>query len=314
VNHIFGPVPSRRLGLSLGIDVIPKKICTLDCVYCEVGRTTRSVVARKEYVPADAIMKELRETLSRESSIDSISFSGSGEPTLNSKLGEMIHGVKKMTGIPVAVITNGTLLSLPDVRRDLLEADAVLPSLNAASDPVFKQIDRPHHSLRIGRIIEGLQQFRRMYRGQIWLEVLLVEGINDRDEEICRLREAIGTIDPDKVQLNTVVRPPADAAAHPVGLRRMEEIRRMLGGRCEIIASFERAAAPVPAAPFDAGSVLGLIQRRPATLSEIAEVFCVETQAVLPLLDELENLGLAEQVAFDGLVYYLHRGKDRLSA
>src|SRR5512135_2583332 len=170
-SYIFGPVPSRRLGLSLGVDVIPKKVCTLDCVYCEVGATDKRALRRREYFPAEAIIAEVEGALASHANVDYISFSGSGEPTLNSKLGEIIRAVKAMTSIPVAVITNGTLFSLEDVRYDLIVADVVLPSLDAATQEVFEKIDRPHPQLRIETIIEGLREFRREYKGQLWLEI-----------------------------------------------------------------------------------------------------------------------------------------------
>jgi wyosine [tRNA(Phe)-imidazoG37] synthetase (radical SAM superfamily) len=306
-NHIFGPVPSRRLGMSLGVDVIPKKICSLDCVYCEVGETTQKVVARKEYVSCDRVVREIREAVQRNLHIDWITFSGSGEPTLNSSLGGILREVKSFARIPVAVITNGTLLTLEEVRRDLLEADAVLPSLDAASQEIFEQIDRPHPDLRIDSIIEGLVQFRREYRGQIWLEILFVKGINDRTGEVVRLKKAIELIQPDKVQLNTVIRPPAVSGTRPVGLERMMEIRDLLGDRCEIIARFNSCEQAVAVEGRDA--ILALLRRRPMTLLGMIASFGLDASQLGVRLRELELKGLVERVSFDGVEHYRHKGR-----
>ena len=232
MKYIFGPVPSRRLGFSLGVDIIPSKTCTLDCIYCQVGRTMCKAIERKEYVAPDEILDELKEVLKSGIRIDYITLSGNGEPTLNSKLGEIIKGIKGISSLPVAVITNGTLLTDRNVREELLSADLVMPSLDAATQKTFQKIDRPHPSLKIENIIEGMVEFRKIYpirspakdtmagspniksgltsngaSGQIWLEIMLVEGINDNQDELNALKTAVEKIEPDKVQLNTPVRP-----------------------------------------------------------------------------------------------------------
>ena len=170
LKYIFGPVPSRRLGRSLGIDLIPYKTCTFDCIYCDLGRTTHKTTSRQSYVVSEEIQKELELSLSvLDKKPDYITLSGSGEPTLNTNIGEIIRKIKEITSTPVAVLTNGSLLSMDEVREDLSEADAVLPSLDAITPALFEYINRPHASLRIEEIISGLIQFRNQYRGQIWL-------------------------------------------------------------------------------------------------------------------------------------------------
>ena len=191
MKYIYGPVPSRRLGFSLGVDIIPYKVCTLDCIYCQLGKTAHQVVRRQTYFRADDVLEELGDFLSKNPHIDFITFSGSGEPTLNSELGVMIKKLKSMSSIPVAVLTNGTLLSMEDAREDLMGADVVLPSLDAASQHVFKRINRPHESLEIAKIINGLKNFRNMYKGQIWLEIMLVRGVNDNRDELLRIKESL---------------------------------------------------------------------------------------------------------------------------
>jgi wyosine [tRNA(Phe)-imidazoG37] synthetase (radical SAM superfamily) len=232
---VFGPKRSRRLGRSLAVDVIPRKTCPLDCVYCELGRTDHLTLERKEYVRADAVLEELREVLrNQEGEIDYITLSASGEPTLNSKLGEIIREIKRMTTIPVAVLTNGVLLFREDVRKDLLAADVVLPSLDAVSDHAFEAINRPHGRLDIEEVIDGLIAFRREFTGQIWLEILLVKGINDTPEELALLKSASERIGPDIIHLNTVVRPPAEGWARRVEVEDLRRIRRYFGPTCRV--------------------------------------------------------------------------------
>ena len=232
---VFGPKQSRRLGRSLAVDVIHRKTCPLDCVYCELGRTDRLTLERREYVKADAVLEELRTVLRKQhDGIDHITLSASGEPTLNSKLGEIIKQIKEITTIPVAVLTNGVLLSREDVRRDLLQADVVLPSLDAASDRVFEAINRPHGRLDLEEIIDGLVAFRKEFTGQIWLEILLVKGINDTPEELELLKTIAGWIKPEIIHLNTVVRPPAESWARRVEVEDLRTIRRYFGSTCRV--------------------------------------------------------------------------------
>ncbi|HTP13564.1 MAG TPA: radical SAM protein [Bacteroidota bacterium] len=300
-NYVFGPVPSRRLGLSLGVDIIPKKVCTLDCVYCEVGTTDKRALRRREYFPADAIIAEVEQALAAHSALDYISFSGSGEPTLNAKLGEMIRAVKQMTSIPVAVITNGTLLSFEDVRYDLVAADVVLPSLDAASQDVFEKIDRPHPQLRIDQIIEGLRVFRSEYKGQVWLEIMFAKGYNDHEGEVLKLKEAVASIRPDKVQLNTVIRPPSVTGVEPVSLGRLKEIQALVGGQCEIIGSFEKSEKK-ERGNCNAAEILSLLERRAMTLEGLADSQGVSPQHMFDTLKSMKGAGL--------VVSFIHQGEE----
>jgi wyosine [tRNA(Phe)-imidazoG37] synthetase (radical SAM superfamily) len=290
-NYIFGPVPSRRLGLSLGVDVIPRKVCTLDCVYCEVGITDKRALRRREYFPAEAIVAEIESALSEKAGLDYISFSGSGEPTLNSKLGEIIRTVKQVTSIPVAVITNGTLFSLEDVRYDLLSADVVLPSLDAASQEVFEKIDRPHPQLQIQSIIEGLKEFRKEYKGKVWLEIMLVKGFNDHAEEINRLKEVLDDIQPDKIQLNTVIRPPSEAGVEPISQARLREIQAIFGANCEIIGTYEkhRMGEEKKSNPSE---ILALLERRAMTLEGLGQAHGGSKESIIESLHTLKKAGL----------------------
>jgi len=304
MKYTYGPVPSRRLGLSLGVDLVPKKICTYDCIYCQIGRPTLQTVERKEYVPARSILLDVEQSL-REwgEKIDYIAISGSGEPTLNSAIGEIIQGIKKLTTTSVAVITNSSLLHLKEVRQALRAADVVMPSLDAVTPSVFQTINRPLPFLEIEQIIQGLAAFRGEYKGQIWLEILLCRGINDAGEEIERMREAIHIIRPDKVQLNTVVRPGVEDYAAALSPDQMEQIKNALGADVEIIAEFEGDGHRMPQEAIEE-RVIRIIQRRPETPDDLAKALGLNDLEIAKILDKLAKEGKVTYRVFNQRVYY----------
>lgn len=207
-KYIFGPVPSRRLGMSLGVDLVPKKVCSLNCVYCEVGKTTKLTLEKKEYIPANKIKSELTDYFKNNPDPDYITFSGYGEPTLNSCIGEILNFIKQNKAeIPVAVLTNGTMLFEESVRKALLKADIVLPSLDSATPEGFQKINLPAKDLNIEQYIQGIIDFRNEFAGKIWLEIFILPGYNDNISELTQLKNAILKIKPDLVQLNTLDRP-----------------------------------------------------------------------------------------------------------
>ena len=207
-KHLFGPVPSRRLGMSLGVDLIPHKICSLNCVYCECGPTTKLTVERGQYVPVEEVLQELTDFFERHPDPEYITFSGAGEPTLHSEIGEVIGFIKELRpGVPVAVLTNGTLLSDPRLRAELMEADLVMPSLDAATEKTFRRINRPSRQTSLEQYVEGLVDFGREFRGEIWMEVMILPGYNDDPENLEALKNALKRIRTDKIQLNTLDRP-----------------------------------------------------------------------------------------------------------
>jgi wyosine [tRNA(Phe)-imidazoG37] synthetase (radical SAM superfamily) len=284
--YTFGPVPSRRLGLSLGIDVIPKKLCSLDCVYCEVGVTDKRGLARKEYLPVKDILAEVKDVVAEYPDIDCITISGSGEPTLNSKIGDIIRGIKQMTNIPVAVLTNGTLLSDPEVRKDLMDADIVSPSLDAVTPEIFQQVDRPNPKLRIDNIIEGIKTFRKEYHGRMWIEILFVSGMNDQDDEVYKLKQVIDEIRPEKIHLNTVIRPPAYSIAKPTSEARLKEIQKILGDRSEVVGVFkETHAARIHTS--DSQIILALLKRRAMTVDQMIVSLEMKKEEIEASLDQL---------------------------
>lgn len=301
MSQIFGPVPSRRLGFSLGIDTVPYKTCSLDCIYCQVGRTTNKTIKRKEYISCDGILTEVEEVLLKQKErIDYITFSGSGEPTLNSRMKTIINGIRKLASIPIAIITNGTLLFQPETREELMEADLVIPSLDAASEEVFKKVNRPHHSLAIDEIIDGLSDFSEEFKGKIWLEIMMVKGINDSPQEIKRIAELIEKIKLDKIQLNTVVRPPAEEFVQPVSLENLKKIRRTLGEKCEIIAGFKRPSQEICSEDIKKG-ILTMLKRRPVTLLDISRSSGINQNEAIKYLNTLEKE--------DQIFTKFHRGK-----
>jgi len=289
-NYLFGPVPSRRLGISLGLDLVPMKTCTLNCIYCECGRTTHLTLNRKEYVPFDEVKKELSHFLSHNPRPDYITFSGSGEPTLNSRIGDVIHFIKTQAfNIPVAVLTNGTLLFQKKVRDDIKDATVVIPSLDAATEKVFSKIVRPNPKLNIDVIIEGLIKFRRGYAGQIWLEIFIVPGINDTKEELISLKNAIEKIRPDQVQLNTLDRP---GTIPDIRSATSQELKSILDfwqlDIAEIIAKPPKRKELLSYRKDAESAILETIVRRPCTLQDLTELLGLHAAEVNKYLDVLE--------------------------
>jgi wyosine [tRNA(Phe)-imidazoG37] synthetase (radical SAM superfamily) len=301
--YIYGPVPSRRLGFSLGIDIIPFKTCTLDCIYCQLGPTAHKALQRKEYFSPSEILVQIKEKLASGQRIDTITFSGSGEPTLNNTLEKLIKEIKKITPIPVAVLTNSTLFTDKTVRNALMAADLVIPSLDAATQEVFLKTNRPCSILKIQEVIEGLIMFRQEFKGSIWLEVMLVKGVNDSPPHIQKLQKAASRIKPDKIQLNTVVRPPAEKFARPLSPEEMEKKRKVFGKNCEIIAEFDKKTLKSSQKDLE-GAILAMIQRRPVTLSDISASLGRHKNEIIKYLDFLLEEEKIRPVTHKGLKYF----------
>ncbi|NIM57428.1 MAG: radical SAM protein [Candidatus Aminicenantes bacterium] len=301
--HTYGPVPSRRLGFSLGIDIIPFKTCSLNCIYCQLGQTPKKTIRRKEYFSASDIISQIKKKLDSGQRIDYITFSGSGEPTLNNALGKIIKEIKKATSIPVAVLTNSTLLSRQSVRSALMGADLVIPSLDAATQQTFVKVNRPHSSISIKEIMQGLLKFSKEFKGSIWLEIMLVKGVNDSPSHIRKLKQAIAKIKPEKVQLNTVIRPPAEKHARHIGLKDLEKIRNILGENCEIIAESSREAQISSSENLEA-AILSLVQRRPVTLADISASLGKGKEKIKKSLDALLAEGKIKSVTHKGSKYF----------
>ncbi len=287
-HNVFGPVPSRRLGRSLGVDLVPFKTCSYDCIYCQLGRTTCKTVQRKHWVPIKAVLEELKPKLA--SQPDFITLSGSGEPTLHVGLGELIRCIRAMTNVPVAVLTNGSLLWQAEVRRDLALADVVLPSLDAPDPERFELINRPHGEITFERLVEGLVALRREFKGQYWLEVMLLDGYTSLLVQVRQLADLARRIRPDKVQLNTAVRPPAEEFAMAVPATRLAELARYFAPRAEVIAEC-RGHIATPESRASAEAILTLLRRRPCTAQDVALGLGIKPAEVVKHLAGLEAAG-----------------------
>ena len=303
MRYVFGPVPSRRLGFSLGVDLTGRKLCSLDCIYCQLGPTPRKTVARRRYVPIADIIAELKRTLRSKRRIDFITLSGSGEPTLNSQIGPLIKAIKKITTIPVAVLTNGTLLTNPRVFRALLTADVVAPSLDAASQSVFRKVNQPHESLKISRIAKALVDFRSKFTGQLWLEILFVKGVNDSAEEISCLVRRVQRINPDKVHLNTVVRPPAEVAAKPVSQAFLRRIAKKFSPRAESIAESHHGRQ-TRGTRVTADQIVRMAKCRPVTLEDVCASLGLHPNQALKIIERLLSRRRLSSRIFRGKRYY----------
>jgi wyosine [tRNA(Phe)-imidazoG37] synthetase (radical SAM superfamily) len=303
MGRIFGPVPSRRLGRSLGVDVVPYKTCTFDCVYCECGATTDLTCERKEFFPLEEIMEELLDALDEiPTPPDVATLSGAGEPTLYSRLGELIDAVRKETGIPVAVITNSSLLHMPDVRKELMRADIVLPSLDSALSAPFRRLNRPHPSLSLEAIMNGLGEFLDEYEGRVLFEILLLEGYNTSDEDLEALARFLGRHRVDSIQLNTAVRPGTVPGIGPLNRERLETICGSFGPKCEIVASAATRAHHEEFASAD--RILSMIERRPCTAEDIHRALGVPVQGVIKLLSIMVEEGAAVADEHGGETFY----------
>jgi wyosine [tRNA(Phe)-imidazoG37] synthetase (radical SAM superfamily) len=302
-RYLFGPVPSRRLGRSLGVDIIPLKTCTQNCIYCQLGKDAPQTLQRKDYVSIDTVLNELEQKINEGLEADFITISGSGEPTLHSQLGELIDGIRKLTDIPIAIITNGSLMSEPAVRQDCCKADVVLPSLDAGDPETFKKMNHPHPDLDFEQFVDGLVRFRGEYTDQLWLEVFFCEGVNTDEASVRNISVQIPRINPDKVQINTSVRPIVHAEAARVSERRLNEIAACLGKSVEVIADFSKHSATTGKAA-DLQVILETLRRRPCTLDDLCAGLGLSTEQLEPALVKLEALSKITRETIDQKNYY----------
>ncbi len=305
-KYLFGPVPSRRLGMSLGIDLVPKKVCSLDCVYCEVGPTTKLTVERKEYILYDRVTAELEDYFSGNPEPDFLTFSGSGEPTLNIRLGDVLEYAKRIKPhIPVAVLTNGTLLYDKTVRSELLKADVVLPSLDAAIESSLRKINQPAPGLNMSSYIQGLVDFRKEYSGEIWLEVLIIPGYNDGEENLEALKTAFEKIKPERIQLNTLDRPGNLSELKAASRKELQGIVDFWKlENVEIIAAAPERKDVKSYREDTESAILGTISRRPCTLDDLTRILGLHVNEINKYLDVLENENKIEAVRQERGMFY----------
>lgn len=300
---VFGPVPSRRLGLSLGIDLIPPKTCTFDCLYCQVGRTTSKTIKTDSFVHVGDVIEEIKEKLGG-CDPDVITLSGSGEPTLNSEIDLVIAAIKKMTEKRVALLTNGSLFWKEEIRKRALNADIVMPTLTSAFENTFRKIHRPYPELKLDVIIDGLKIFRREYKGQLFLEIVMLAGINDSGEEVEALKLLTDKISPDMIHLNTVVRPPADSRAMPLDRRRLEDIRIFFGDKAEIVTG-DPVTGKGKNKDSVAVSLLDMIRRRPLKPVDISNTLALSLDEVEDLVKGLVIKGYIRKQEHSKEIYYV---------
>jgi len=304
-KYIFGPVPSRRLGISLGIDLLREKICTLNCIYCECGKTNVLTISREEFVPLKDVISEIDDYFSEFDKPDYVTFSGSGEPTLHTGIGKLIDHLKDNYDVPVAVLTNGTLLSDPLVRKELFKADLVIPSLDSARDISFKKINRPHKSIKITQYIQGIADFRKEYSGNIWLEVFIIPGINDSEEDLIALKKAIVKINPNRIQLNSMDRPGAVPNLPKATNQELMHIVHFWGlNNVEIIAEFTKREQISSYNTNKEEAILETISRRPCTLQDLEHLTGLHKNEVNKYLDVLEAAGKVTPENLERGVFY----------
>ncbi|PMP68940.1 MAG: radical SAM protein [Thermodesulfobacterium geofontis] len=307
---LFGPVKSRRLGRSLGIEMVPKKVCTMNCIYCEIGKTTNLTLERKEYYSWDLIESSIFEAKEKEDTFDVFTFTGNGEPTLNIHFERAIKLAKKVIKKPIAVLTNATLLDIPSVRETLAEVDIVLPSLDAGNHQTFKKINQPHPKIELKNIIENLKKLREEMKGEMWIEILFVEGVNDSEEELIALKSAIEYINPHKIQLNTVVRPPAFKGVKPLSFEKLKKIADFLGKKAEVIISKERLEkAKETFKTLEKEElkerILEYLKRRPSPIEELSSAFKVEKEIIEEILKKFISEGKIKEKIHEGKKFFL---------
>lgn len=309
MKHIFGPVNSRRLGISLGIDLLPPKICNYNCIYCEVGPTTQFTCERREYIATTTIIAEIdafladREAVRR---LDVFTITASGEPTLHSGLGVIIEHLKRRTDKPVAVLTNGSLLHDPAVRLELAAADVIIPSLDAARPESYKKINRPAACAPLDLLIDGLITSRHEFAGRYWLEILLAKGINDSPADLAALQEAVARIQPDRVQLNSVARPPLEAFALPLTQAELEAAAACFSVPVEILVDFTTRNKEKFRQVSEA-AILEMLKRRPCTADDVSEALDMEAVLTEKALRQLAAEGRIIKTGHHGKEYYQPR-------
>ncbi|GAB4151510.1 MAG: radical SAM protein [Planctomycetota bacterium] len=300
-RYVFGPVPSRRLGLSLGVDLIPKKTCSYDCVYCQVGLTTVHTTERRTWIPTEEVKKEIALRLSENPPLDYVTFSGSGEPTLGENIGELIRWVKSNYSCRTAVLTNGSLLWMPEVREDLEAADLVVPSMDSATEEGWRRINKPATDLEFPVVMEGIREFCAKRKGTTWLEILLVEGYNDSDDELEALAAESRALRVERIQVHTVTRPPSEGV-NPSPNAKLEKLAKMIGPKCEIVMPW--AAAAIDSRSANEEAVLGMLSRRPCTVEDLSAGLSININEAAKLVSILLQKGVIAPHETAGRKYF----------
>lgn len=307
-KYLFGPVPSRRLGWSLGVDLTPFKTCTLDCVFCQLGRTTARTAERREYVPLQSVKSEIEDWLKHGGKADFITLAGSGEPTLHRRFGELIDFIHARSDIPVALLTNGTTLFQPEVRAAAGRADLVKVTLAVWNQRLFERVHRPCRGVTFRRLVEGERRLREEFHGKLWVEVFLLRGINSTADDMRRIAAIARTIKPDRIQLNTSVRPPAEPLVRAVSGCRLKELARRFGPTAEVVADF-RSSTGSPVVRAHEQLILSLLRRRPCTAVQISGACNLQGNECAKYLGHLLQQGAIHADRTGGGAYYTPTGR-----
>jgi wyosine [tRNA(Phe)-imidazoG37] synthetase (radical SAM superfamily) len=305
-QYLFGPVPSRRLGRSLGVDLVQHKTCSFNCVYCECGKTTMLTNKRAEYVPTGEVIAEITQFLSASPQLDYVTFSGAGEPTLHIGLGKIVKFIKSnFSAYQIALLTNGSLFYKKSLREEVVNIDLILPSLDAADEGIFHQINRPHNDLEVKKIISGLAELKKIQKGQMWLEIFIIPELNDSSDHIEKLKDAIHQIEPDLVQLNSLDRPGTENWVAGATQELLEKIAAKLEWRTEIIAKFPARKESKAYHENIETVILEMIKRRPCTLEDLCQMAGLHVNEVNKYLDVLMKTGQVKARQMErGLFYW----------
>ncbi|MBN1216950.1 MAG: radical SAM protein [Candidatus Lokiarchaeota archaeon] len=295
MKYVYGPVPSRRLGRSLGVDIVPLKTCNYQCIYCQLGKTTNFTNIRTNYFPKNKLINEIKNAINEnKEKFDYITFVGSGEPTLYKDIGELISTTKNLTNKPICVITNGSLLYVPEVRNALLLADVVLPSLDGGDKIMFKKINRPHPSLNFDTIIQGFKDFKKIYKGKFWIEIMLMRDINDSKKNLLKIKKIVDSIKPDRIDINVPIRPPAEKWVK-------KPRKNLISNLNEIFIEYNNINYPEMGSfklysPNLEEELLSIIKRHPMRFEQIIETFSSENLSRHDLLLKLEEMELENKI------------------
>lgn len=301
-RYLFGPVPSRRFGMSLGVDLTPYKTCSFDCIFCQLGRTVNKTLERKEYVPCEAVISEISAWLKSGGTADYITLSGSGEPTLYSRFGEILEFIRENSDIPSVLLTNGTMLHLKEVRDAAMSASIAKVSMSAWDQASYCWINRPHEKLEFSMLVEGITEFRRQFNGELWLEVFLVWGVNSTPSDVEKIAALADIIKPDRIHLNTAVRPPAEEFAEAVPDDRMASLCHLFRPEAEIIT--ESKADKSGSVKANKENILSMLARRPCTMDHIANGFGLHINEVSKYIGSLIRSGAIREERQNSMVFY----------
>ncbi len=310
MKMVYGPVPSRRLGRSLGVNPIPLKTCNYSCVYCQLGRTTQMTNQRRDFFPPEEIINEIKrvmEVKGGRGEIDFVTFIGEGEPTLCKSIGWLIREAREIADMPIAVDTNGSLLYREDVRNDLSQADVVMPSLDAGTAETFRRINRPYRGIDFEAVVEGMEKFRQEYDGEIWLEVMLIKGINDSEKELEAIKSRLKKIKPNRIYINVPIRPPAESWAVPPDKETIALAHAILGdGNVVDIVAEEIGEFSIEGFANPEDAILAIIRRHPMREEQVIETLKkFEVGDVHDDLKRLEESGKIKKVKYREKVFWL---------